>query len=511
MKKQILQLLALSALLLGTACELETVEYGKIDPSTFPKSKEDADALVISAAYHPFNTWNMFNTGWGYPMLSFMQTDEMECSWPACYIGFDMTGAGGYPVTDESRTPLYYHSKYLSGMMLAIDRIKDVPMTDTERAGLNAELRCGMGFLAFMLYDLYGPISLPNLEALKDPLSDAKIPRATETEMQAFIESNLLAAAPDLPYKYDESGYGRFTKGCANMVLLKYYMMARCWKDAVRIGRELTKKDYGYELVPDYHSLFTLAGEKNTEVIFSATAKNGYGMTHSWLAHTLPSDFPVPAGLNLMQWGVFHLSWPFYDTFEAGDRRLEKIYAEYTGTTGTVHSRADRSNADRTGLYYGPVPLKYGLEGTIGQECEIDIPVYRYADAITLLAEAIVRDSEVVTDEALEYLNQVRRRVGLAEYTMGQVPTVAKFLEVLLAERGHELYMEGARRQDLIRHGKFIQVNEAKMRFAGVLTDARLQKIYQKTDGFRYDYERLPIPIGIVNQGGGVILQNPGY
>lgn len=68
MKKQILQLLALSALLLGTACELETVEYGKIDPSTFPKSKEDADALVISAAYHPFNTWNMFNTGWGYPL-----------------------------------------------------------------------------------------------------------------------------------------------------------------------------------------------------------------------------------------------------------------------------------------------------------------------------------------------------------------------------------------------------------------------------------------------------------
>ena len=49
------------------------------------------------------------------------------------------------------------------------------------------------------------------------------------------------------------------------------------------------------------------------------------------------------------------------------------------------------------------------------------------------------------------------------------------------------------------------------MRFAGVLTDARLQKIYQKTDGFRHDYERLPIPIGIVNQGGGVLLQNPGY
>ena len=98
------------------------------------KNIEGADALVISAAYHPFTTWNIFNTGWGYLTLSFMLTDEMECSWPACYIGFDMTGAGGYPVTDESRTPPYYHSKYLSSMMLALDRIRNVPMTDRERA-----------------------------------------------------------------------------------------------------------------------------------------------------------------------------------------------------------------------------------------------------------------------------------------------------------------------------------------------------------------------------------------
>ena len=71
--------------------------------------------------------------------------------------------------------------------------------------------------------------------------------------------------------------------------------------------------------------------------------------------------------------------------------------------------------------------------------------------------------------------------------------------------------MEGVRRQDLIRHEQYIQTCEAKMRFAGVLTDARLQKIYRKTDGLHYDSERLPVPTGIINQGGGAILQNPGY
>lgn len=498
-------------LTLCSSCEMLTVEYDNIDPSFFPLTKEDADALVISSVYHPFNTWYIFNTAWGYQTLSFMITDEMECSWPASYIGFDMTGAGGYPITDESRTPLYFYSKYLSSMILALDRVAGVPMTDSERARMNAEIRCGMGLLGFLLYDLYGPVSIPTLDALKRPLDDVVIPRATEPEMQKFIEDNLVAAAPDLPYEYDASEYGRFTKGLANMVLLKFYMMMRRWDDAVTVGRELTKDEYGYKLVTDYHSLFTLAGEQNTEVIYAGTAKSGYGMTQRWFAHALPSDFPVPSGMNLMQWGVFHMSWPFYDTFGAGDKRLEKISAAYTGNTGTAHSRADRNNADKSGLYYGPVPVKYAIEATVGEECEIDQPLYRYSDAITLLAEAIVRSEERVTQEALDYLNDVHERAGLTAYTMAQAGTVSKFLELVLLERAHELYMEGARRQDLIRHGKFIQVCEDKMRFAGVLTDAWLQKIYQKTDGTRYDYERLPIPVSIVNQGAGLILQNPGY
>ena len=83
--------------------------------------------------------------------------------------------------------------------------------------------------------------------------------------------------------------------------------------------------------------------------------------------------------------------------------------------------------------------------------------VYRYADVLTLLSEAIVRKGNAVTSEALDLLNQVRVRAKLNPYTMGDVKGVDDFLQKVLDERGHELWFEGVRRSDLIRHGQFIQ------------------------------------------------------
>ncbi|MDR0845349.1 MAG: RagB/SusD family nutrient uptake outer membrane protein, partial [Tannerella sp.] len=463
MKKQT-KIIILSMLsfyvLFSTACfDLETEVYNKISPDIYPQTAQEADALVMSNVYNLFNSsWHIFNAAWGWQVLSFISTDEVETNWgnKGQYVGFENTGSGGYPITDESRTPPYHQITFLSKMRLTLDRIKDVPMTENEKNVMNAQIHCGMGFLGFLLYDLYGPVPLAPLEVLQRPLDNEYVPRATEEEMQEYIESNLLEAAKYLPYKWDDSEYGRFTKGLANMVLFKYYMLmggrmknegqsqlaGEYWDKAEKTGRELMKPEYGYELVPNYHSLFTLAGEKNTEAIYSSTARIDGGMGHTWLAHVLPSDYPTPG--NITRWGVFHLSWYFFDTFEKNDKRLEKIADTYVGETGTIHGRTDKEG----GLQYGPAPVKYGLEGTVGTMCEIDLVVFRYADVMTLLAEAIVRNNGgAVTAEALDLLNKVRTRVGLTPYSLKDAGNATNFLNLLLAERGHELYMEGSRRQ----------------------------------------------------------------
>ena len=138
-----------------------------------------------------------------------------------------------------------------------------------------AELKCGRGFLAFLMYDMYGPIPIADLETLQKPEAEIVIPRLSEEAMREYIVTNLKEAADILPYKYEDTDYGRFTKGLANTLLLKFYMMTKQWDEAEKIGRELTKSEYGYKLVDDYHSLFSLSGEKNSEVIFSCVAEAG--------------------------------------------------------------------------------------------------------------------------------------------------------------------------------------------------------------------------------------------
>lgn len=73
-----------------------------------------------------------------------------------------------------------------------------------------------------------------------------------------------------------------------------------------------------------------------------------------------------------------------------------------------------------------------------------DFPVFRYADVLLMKAEALIRQNENGDD----YVNMIRNRAGLEDWT-------GVTLEMLLEERGRELFWEGHRRQDLIRFGEF--------------------------------------------------------
>ena len=508
MKKTIYS--ALSALLLMTSCELEQVTYNEINPDIFPQSESDVKALVNSSVYYVFEPWSVFNPATGYIITSEMVTDYAENSWGWTTV-YNTYEANDWHIDDAGRCVYTNWVKYLSSMILAEDRIRNVDMPADLMERYMAEIKCGKGFLAYIMYDMYGPIPIPDLEVLSNPAAQIIVPRLSEEAMQEFIETNLLQAADVLPYTYDAADYGRFTKGLAKTLLLKLYMMTGRWDDAETVGRELVDDpQYPYELVSDYNSLFSLDGEQNSEVIYSAVAKTGI-ITHQWIAHVLPSDYPTSG--DITKWGGYKISWPVYWTFEEGDKRLDRIIAEYTAEDGTLHNyENDRPLGSGSGvLYYGAVPLKYDLSsGTVGTECEIDMPIYRYADVLTLLAEAIVRNGNTVTQEAVDLLNQVRTtHGGLEAYTLSELSTETVFLEKLLEERGHEFYWEGQRRSDLIRHGKFIEAAQEKARWAGQTEDA-IAKIATQVDG-RYKYERFPIPTSVINEGKGVITQNPGF
>lgn len=503
MKKIIyISIIAIVATYLLPSCtNLESERYDIITPGIFPKTEEDAEALVVAAAYSPFkpdayNPDGIFHTTYaGYQVYTDMTTDLSDCQWtssewnPAKSFDFKPTLTG--------LIQFYGHRKNVSRMTNTLATIADIPMSEEAAKRMNAELHLGRGWLSFLLYSLYGPIPTATLEDLENPLGDKVIPRPTKEWMVDFIEKELKDAAKDLPaaYEANSQNYGRFTRGLAYTVLMKLYMHEKRWSEAVAAGRELMKAEYGYSLVPRYKDIFTLENEKNSEIIWAIQCQRG-SQQNMWHAHVLPGEY-ITQNPAITKWSGYRMPWHFYNTFDKKDQRLEVIVAEFTDKNGITYNEANSNTY--APLAKGALPVKYGEDpestGTLSQ---VDWIIYRYADVLTLLSEAIVRDGGAVTQEALDLLNRVRTRAGLDAYTLSDIKDVDDFYEKVLQERGHELWNEGCRMGDLIRHGKYIEY-------------ARKYKTPTNPEIAKDEYVLWPIPQTAIDESKGQVIQNPGY
>lgn len=510
MKKHIELFLKSTVLLCCTAalgsCELESEDYNSVNDTVFPKTETDSDMLVTGSAYEVFRM-----AGW-----SGIFADDVSTSYiGACDIVISKAGQW-HPFTwGNFRIDMYplnqlWNATYtkLSLFKQVEDMLGYLPYTDAKiRARQIAEMKLAQGWLAFQLWTVYGNIPLIPVEALNNPLDDKEYPRATDEEMDEYIVSNLTEAIPDLDpiYSYGDPDYGRFTQALGHMILLRYYMQKRDWEKAEAEGRELMDPKYGLEIIPKYRDLFTLAGEGNKETIWSCVAERGIiDGTGVFVSNSLPFDYDCGVAA-CQKWNGNALTWPFYHSFEEGDQRITDgmVIAEYIGTSGEDHSYAnDYQNGDSSHqLYWGPAAVKYEVDpNTTGYDSDIDWIVYRYADAITLLAEAIVKQ-DGPTQEALELMNRVRTRAGLEAYEMADVPDTETFMEKLLEERAHELWWENDfRRLDLLRNDLWDEKMKEKCNFYG-----ETAYIGKK------EYELYPIPTQAIVDSGNAIAQNPGY
>lgn len=479
-----------------TSCtNLESEMYNVINPDFFPKTEEDAKALVTSAAYAPFRSnWydGLYSSAQGgIHVISDMTSDIGYCQWDdavwpdTLQVNFTPKSFG---VTDTYKN----HIRNISKMTLTMDRIAAIEMKEEVKARLNAELRCGRGWLAYVLYDMYGPIQVASLDILKNPTTDEVAPRLSKEAMVKFIEDDLIAATQVLPatYKVSENEYGRFTRGLAYTVLMKLYMHEKEWAKAAACGRELMKAEYGYDLMTNYKDIFTLENEGNPESIWACVCSSSVNQ-QLWLAHVLSSEYPTK-NPSIQKWGGYRVLWSFYHTFDAKDKRLEVLIGNFVDEDGKHYTEQEPGSV----LIKGAMPMKYGEDpAATGEESQIDWIVFRYADVLTLLSEAIVRQGNAVTQEAVDLLNEVHTRAGLTAYKLGDFANADAFLEAVLTERGHELWFEGARRTDLIRYGRYI---EYARKYRGSVTAEDYMNV-------------MPLPQDVINESKGKIAQNPEY
>lgn len=506
MKKLLYYSIALAFLILGLqSCELESEMYDAINPQIYPTTARDARDLVTANAYGAFRNYSYngaFNVATGTFITSDIASDYGYCSWGGT-VWEPLEFGRWVPQEDRNTTKLWEYTNEISKMTLTIERITGIDMDESLKNQYIAELRCARGFMAFIIYDMHGPIIIADLETLQNPLDEKILPRSTEEDTRNFIVTELTEAAKSLPNSYTkgDGDYGRFTKGLCHMVLLKFYMMTHQWEKAIAEGRELQKSEYGYALVTDkgaeesaYANIFTEANEKNEETIWAVNCLTSF-QTHLWYPHVLPSNINTFSG----GWGGYKMTWKFFNTFEDGDERKGTIVHAYTTRAGVEYNEENKG-AGANSLEHGVFPIKYKIEpSNVGDACQTDWIVYRYADAITLLAEAVVRQNNSVSQEAIDLLNMVRTRAGLEAYTAGSFSSARDFLDKLLMERAHELYFEGSRRQDLIRDGSYVSAMTQKC-----LDFGEIPVINE-------NYIRFPLPEKVIIEGQGIIEQNPGY
>ena len=167
--------------------------------------------------------------------------------------------------------------------------------------------------------------------------------------------------------------------------------------------------------------------------------------------------------------GVFYTTPQFYDSFEEGDLRRDWTIMPYMY---------------KNEAYFEQVPynaeFRFRWPGKFRREYEINLPVYswgnstnypllRYSDVLLMFAEADYMVNGGPTKEALEAVNQVRRRAfgfdpltPLPDVDLTSASFVSNegedpFMSYIQAERARELAFESHRRLDLQRWGIFLE------------------------------------------------------
>ena len=323
-------------------------------------------------------------------------------------------------------------------------------------------------------------------------MSEIDVSRASEDEVYAFIINDLLEAEKVLPEKRNMSG--RPSKWAAKTLLADVYLQLGEYSKS-RVKAEEVVKSGAFSLVP------VTSKEDFQENVFGPSV-----ITSSEEIFYLKYSNIVSGQGNYMLWILNH--------FETGGFPFGGAYAIYGDLTNPVYKEWD--DRDLRKQLWSPVEFGLGANTLVCTKFvdknaiskaggANDDPVYGYSDLLLIYAEALVMETGKVTVEALEAVNQIRRRAygqdAMAtsefDYKQSDCPSSSVLLDLIMKERGYEFQVEGKRWLELKRTGKAIEIIKAS-------------KGLDVSDiSFLW-----PIPIDEINYNGALdpkTGQNPGY
>ncbi|MDR6783199.1 hypothetical protein ABIE26_000313 [Pedobacter africanus] len=401
-----------------------------------------------------------------YWNLQELCSDESSCAWPDPGVPDAVYGTPGpdnnmirglyarciYQITLVNEflresTPEKLSSRNITGQAA------------TDIALYRSEARFLRAFQYSVLMDLYGN---PPFLTEADEIGKVAPKQIKRADLFNYVESELKAIEGELAAPMTNE-YGRADRAAAWTILARIYLNSEVYLGAGK-GKYTEAIAYaskvigaGYSLAGNYKHLFLTDNRYTSKEIILTINYDGF-KTQTYGGTTFLINGNVDPGMNPASFGIPGGGWSGYRTKST----LPLLFGDYSGNTDkrALFFGNKIANDDISVSTDGLRTTKFRNVSSTGEMggsqdgmlCSLDFPLLRLADVYLVYAEAVLRGGTGGSmGQALAYFNQIRQRA----YGNASGNLTAITLNDILNERGRELYLEGYRRTDLIRFGKF--------------------------------------------------------
>ncbi|MDO6821293.1 RagB/SusD family nutrient uptake outer membrane protein [Zobellia sp. 1_MG-2023] len=345
---------------------------------------------------------------------------------------------------------------------IVLSRIQEVEFEDAElKQARTGEMLFIRALLYFNLVRTFGDVPLI-IDEVGNPQEYFGQSRTPVAEVYTQIISDLEVAEGALPSRND-SNRGRVVKTAAQTLLGKVHLTLGDYSAAKESLLKVVNSN-AHDLIA-VDKVFSVDNELNEELIFvvqyaSGINSNGEGSDAYRMFNPTGRQDGGMAGTK----GHGVLKPDFFALYDDADTRKGVFVGQL-----------------ESGLAYNN---KIAVPTTVIGDSPSDWVVLRYADVLLMLAE--IENELGNTVEATTYLNEIRNRADLGDYS-GGTDKASLFAEIDL-QRRLELVWEGHRWFDLLRQG-------------------RAQSVLGITDANKL---LLPLPASQI-AADPALVQNPGY
>ena len=329
-----------------------------------------------------------------------------------------------------------------NSVIARVPGISEAGFTDAAKNQMVAEAKFMRAFMYFQLVNLFAqPYNCNNGNnpgvplVLNEFLGEVEFPgRSTVAQVHAQIKKDLDEAVTDLPNTQATGSEtrGRATKGAARALLSRLHLYRGEWQLAADFADQVITSPT-YALAPNYTFYDALTSEDIFVSIMTTTDNSRTG-SGGWASYYRPAA----AGGR----GDAPFSTSLVNAYleEPGDRRLTQLSDSAVAADG--------------------VRKRFTTKFPDAQTNKDDAPLIRVTEMYLNRAEALA-ELNGVNQVSIDLINALRRRAGLAEWTLTTFTTKEAFVNAILNERRKELAFEGHRRMDLLRRGQSLRTGAA--------------------------------------------------